>query len=118
MYLFPAFAAKLKSIVRFLCNELVVVKEIGRCLRRDGHPSLADMVEKASLVTFANLASVTEVLNGFIGSLAAHFDAAAFADQRDTTELKNVVATFRSAAWHRQLRFVTWFVEQVSALMD
>ena len=71
---FPGFLEKLKAIVRFLRNELVL-DEVCRCLQRDGFDGLAAVLRKAKLTTFANwrwgtLAAVTKVLDTFISSLA------------------------------------------------
>lgn len=119
---FPSFLTKLKSIVKFLRNDLVA-GEVCRCLRRDGCGALAEVIEKTSLVSFAawrwgTLRDVCKSLSIFLSSLVERFDPKPFADNRDSAELKNVLAAFRSQRWRRLFVFVTWFTDKLTALMD
>ena len=118
---FPSWLTKLKSIVSFLRNELVV-NEICGSLERDGLSGLAGLIRKSALPSFASwrwgtLAEVAKALGAFLPSLVEHFDVGPFERQRDTTELKNVLAAFGSKAWHRIFWFVAWFAEELTTLM-
>lgn len=111
---FPAFLAKLKSMIKFLRSDLNR-EEVGRGLESDGAEGLAQIVRSARLVAFARwrwgtLAECCKGLGRFLESMAAKFDPAPFQELRDTTEFKNVVSAFRSASWgggaHVHLRFL------------
>lgn len=122
MKAFPAFLAKLKSVIKFLRSELNR-EEVSRCLERDGAEGLAQVVRTAKLVSFANwrwgtLAAACKELGRFLESLAPRFDPTPFQDMRDTTEFKNVLSAFRSVPWRRMFSFVSWFVSWLDPLMQ
>lgn len=119
---FPDFLAKLKCITRFLRSDLNL-SEIARCLERDGFGGLAAVVRKISIPSLAawrwgTIAEVTRVLSSFLASLIAHFDPKAFEDSKDTTDVKAVLAAFRSPSWLRMFELVTWYTGKLSTLMD
>lgn len=119
---FPRFLAKLKGLVKFLRSEMAVA-EIIKCLERDGAHDVAEQLRRAKLVSFANwrwgtIGDVCEGLGGFLESFTASFDPTPLADQRDTTELKNVVSALSSPEWLALFKFVRWFAAWLTPLME
>lgn len=122
MQAFPGFLLKLKAIVKFLRNDLVI-GELDRDFEEGGLHGLASVLRSAKLVTFAawrwgTLASVCQALDKFLLSLADRFDGKAFEDRRDSSEVKQVLAAFKSPAWKRLFKFVSWYTEALTTLMD
>lgn len=119
---FPAFLVKLKSLVKFLRSEPVLL-ELCRGLEAGGASGLADMLKQSKLVSFAawrwgTLGDVCKALSAFLASLVERFDPEPFADQRDSTEFKHVLGALRSPLWNRFFWFVKWFADWLTPLME
>lgn len=117
----PRFLAKLESLVKFLRSDMTVA-EIVKCLERDGAHDVAEQLQRAKLVSFASWRwrTIGDVCNGLgdlLESFAASFDPIPFVDQRDATELKNVVSALSSPEWLGLFKFVRWFAARLAPLL-
>lgn len=121
MRFFPQWITGLKAIVNFLrsvANSSVVV----RSLRQKGLDGAADMIEQASLPSFAEwrwgtLLLCCNRLALFLDTLIANFDAALFRDCKDRVGITTMLAALRSTVWRKQFDFVKWFCNWLGGIM-
>ena len=119
---FPMFLKRLKAVLNFLRSD-VNMKEVCRCLERDGFEPVAQMIRKTKLPTFAawrwgKLDQVCKALGGFLETLVMRFDAVPFQSIRDQKEFGLVLSAFRSADWHVQFEFVKEFCNWLNRLQS
>ena len=119
---FPSWLAGVKSLISFLRNQLSM-GEFVKHLRRQGLLGLADALEDASFMNFAEwrwntLHSVCKSLQPILASFSQFFDGHIFAGQRDRASLNRMIAAIRSHAWQARFKYVAWFSQWLGHMMQ